>query len=169
MANTTLDPGAISSLTLHISHQAGCTGPSAQTQTRPAADKVAGSCTARRILIVDDDPEILKLVSRMIGILGSSTHTADDALGALFQLEKIPVDLVLTDYKMPFFDGYQLAVEIKRKWPETKVVIMTGHCEPDITDMLTGSDVVDGLLLKPFNLQDLEAQLACAVSVPLTG
>lgn len=169
MANTTLDPGATSSITLNVSNQLGCSDPSPQTQTRSAADKVTGFCITRRILVVDDDPEILKLVSRMIGILGSSTYTADDALGALFQLEKMPVDLVLTDYKMPFFDGYQLAVEIKRKWPETRVVVMTGHCEPSITDMLTGSDVVDGLLLKPFNLHDLEDKIACAVRLPLTG
>ena len=108
------------------------------------------------ILIVDDDPEILKLVARMARHLGYAPTSAKDALDALFHLNKNHYDLVLTDYKMPFIDGYQLADQIKKKRSGTRVIIMTGHCDEAFEDMLEGSDVVDGLLLKPFNLQTMK-------------
>ena len=115
-----------------------------------------------RILIVDDNLEILKLVARMAELLEYRPTIAEDAVDALYYLSKAHYDLVITDYDMPFMDGYQLADQIKEKYFGTRVIIMTGHCERDVADMLEGSGIVDGLLLKPFNLKTMQEEIDMA-------
>ena len=114
---------------------------------------------ASRILIVDDNPDILKLVSKMAARLGYYPTTAEDGVDALYHLNRTHFDLVLTDYEMPFIDGYQLAHQIKEKHFGTRVIIMTGSCEPEVLDMLDGSGIVDGVLVKPFNLQTMKEKI----------
>ncbi|MBC2711558.1 MAG: response regulator [Desulfosarcina sp.] len=89
-------------------------------------------------------------------------------MDALYYLTKAHYDLVLTDYDMPFIDGYQLADQIKEKHFGTRVIIMTGHCERDVTDMMDGSGIVDGLLLKPFNLETMKEKIEM-VGYPHSG
>ena len=105
-----------------------------------------------RVMVVDDDPQILKLVAQMVVHLGYRSTATVDALDALFHLNKTRHDLVITDYEMPFMDGFQLADQIKRRHTMTKVIIMSGQCEAMLHDRMIGSVSVDGLLLKPFNL-----------------
>ncbi|MBC2713275.1 MAG: response regulator [Desulfosarcina sp.] len=133
--------------------------PSLDGHPAQSADGLTLDSDAIRILIVDDDPGILTLVSRMAGCLGYHPTTAEDGVDALYYLTKAQYDLVLTDYDMPFIDGYQLAGQIKEKHFGTRVIIMTGHCERDATDMLNGSGIVDGLLLKPFNLKTMKEKI----------
>lgn len=111
---------------------------------------------ASRILIVDDNPDTLKLVSKMAVRLGYHPTAAEDGVDALYHLTRTHYELVLTDYDMPFIDGYQLADQIKEKHFGTRVIVMTGSCDPDILDMLEGSGIVDGVLLKPFNLNAMK-------------
>jgi CheY-like chemotaxis protein len=112
-----------------------------------------------RILVVDDDPGILKLVAKMAEHLGYRPATAVDAMDALYCLNKTHYDVGITDFEMPLMDGFQLADQIKKKYFDTKVIIMTGHCERAIEDMMEDSDVVDGLLLKPFNLTAMREKI----------
>jgi len=112
-----------------------------------------------RILIVDDNLDFLKMVARMSRHLGYHPTTSEDALDALYCLSKAHYDLVITNYDMPFMDGYQLADQIKEKYFGTKVILMTGQSEQDVKDMLGGSGIVDGLLLKPFDLRTLQEKI----------
>lgn len=138
--------------------------PALDDHPGPSADRLRLDSDASRILIVDDNPDILKLVAKMAARLGYHPTTAEDGVDALYYLTRIHYDLVLTDYDMPFIDGYQLADQIKEKHFDTRVVIMTGSCEPDVLDMLDGSGIVDGVLLKPFNLEAMKEkiQLVCS-------
>lgn len=146
-----------------IRHSAATDGvdPSVMDRNGRSTDEVLPDSEITRILIVDDDPDVLKMVAHMATILGYRPTTAEDAVDALSYLSRMHHDLVLTDYKMPFIDGYQLADRIKKKRSGTKVIIMTGHCDKAFADMLEGSDVVDGLLLKPFNLQTMKEKIEC--------
>ena len=114
---------------------------------------------SRRILVVDDDPNILKLVAKMVARLGHHAATAEDAMDALFHLAAAHYHLVITDYKMPFMDGYQLAARIKAQRYGIRVIIMTGHCKEEVTNGLNGSGIVDGFLFKPFNLNTLKDKI----------
>ena len=129
----------------------------------PSTDRLTLDSDANRILIVDDNPDILKLVSKMATSLGYHPTTAEDGVEALHYLTRAHYDLVITDYDMPFIDGYQLADRIKEKYFGTKVIIMTGHSKEDMADLLDGSGIVDGLLLKPFNLNVLKEKIEMAI------
>jgi len=124
-----------------------------------ATDGIKADVRAGRILIVDDDPDLLKLVSRMVAYLGYDPCPVGDAMDALYYLNQKPFDYVLTDYRMPFLDGCQLAEQIKNKNTGTKVILMTGHCEEAMQRMLDDSGAVDGLLLKPFDLTTLKEKI----------
>ena len=133
--------------------------PSRDDYPAPSADGLTLDSDSSRILIVDDDRVILELVAKMAARLGYHPTTAEDGVDALYHLTRTHYDLVLTDYDMPFIDGYQLADQIKEKHFGTRVIVMTGSCEPDVLDMLDGSGIVDGVLLKPFNMNAMKEKI----------
>jgi len=117
---------------------------------------------ASRVLVVDDDPNILKLVAKMAVCLGYRTATCQEAMDALSWLSKANFNLVITDYDMPFMDGLELAAQIKKKYFNTRVILMSGHGPETIRENLGGSNGIDGLGFKPFNLQSLKESIAVA-------
>jgi two-component system, NarL family, capsular synthesis sensor histidine kinase RcsC len=113
------------------------------------------ACQGNYILIVDDDPAILMLVSKMVLHLGLRPKTAVDGLDALDVMDKYPCRLVITDDEMPAMDGCQLAEQIQKKHLGTPVIIMSGIQEGERLNALVTSGLVAGLLPKPFNLNTL--------------
>lgn len=135
---------------------------SSTTGVMQRTDDLTKDADITRIMVVDDDPQILKLVAQMVVQLGYRSTATVDALDALFHLNKTHHDLVITDYGMPFMDGFQLADQIKRRHCMTKVIIMSGQCEAMLHDRMVGSVSVDGLLLKPFNLITMREKIEAA-------
>ena len=111
---------------------------------------------ADRALIVDDDPLILQVVSKMAAHLGYRPTAVDDPLDALFFLGQAHYDVVLSDYQMPVMNGFQLADQIKKKHFGTRVIIMSGHGEHLAAEMEQWKGAVDGWLVKPFKLATME-------------
>jgi two-component system, NarL family, capsular synthesis sensor histidine kinase RcsC len=126
-----------------------------------AFDPAAGG---GRLLIVDDNVEMLTLVSQMAACLGYAASTATSGKEALHRLQKGDVDLVLTDYQMPLMDGFQLAFKIRHQYAGLPVILMTGYYCQDLDDRIQTQGLFDGLLQKPFNLNTLEAKLNRAVA-----
>ena len=124
---------------------------------------------ASRVLVVDDDPVILNMVAKMTACLGYRTSTCQEAVDALSCLSKAYFKLVITDYDMPFMDGLELADEIKKKYFSTRVIMMSGHSPVTIKDLLAGTNVIDGLLFKPFNLQSLKESIEVACGSNIMG
>ncbi|HEV8245685.1 MAG TPA: response regulator [Polyangiaceae bacterium] len=83
------------------------------------------------VLIVDDDPPFrLALGRALTSQCGATIHHALNGLHALTILTAgmaKGVDVVVTDYNMPGFDGLELADQIKQRWPNLPVVIVTGY------------------------------------------
>lgn len=119
-----------------------------------------------RLLIVDDDVEVLTLVSRMAACLGYGTCTAASGKDALLRLQNGGIDLVITDYQMPLMDGFQLAAKIRRQCPGLPVILMTGYYSEELDDRIQSRDLFDGLLKKPFNLKTLGEELSMAGASP---
>jgi CheY-like chemotaxis protein len=124
---------------------------------------------ASRVLVVDDDPNILKMVAKMAACLGYRTATCQEAVDALSCLRKTYFKLVITDYDMPFMDGLELAGQIKKKYFSTRVILMSGHGPGTIRDRVAGSNGIDGLLFKPFNLQSLKESIEVACGSNIMG
>ena len=110
---------------------------------------------AKRILIVDDDPDVLESISFQVMLLGYAVETSTSGQDALRKIDTGgDFAVVLVDSKMPGMDGPALAKEIKARCPALPIVLVTGSvpgkCAPD----------VDCVLSKPFLLSDLGAVIA---------
>ena len=102
------------------------------------------------IAVVDDDPAILKLAATVLRIQGYRVLEGGCGAEALDVAERHdkPVDLLLTDIDMPGMDGVSLSREVRERWPETKVVFMSGGATAD-------SVGGEPFLSKPFALREL--------------
>ena len=84
------------------------------------------------ILVVDDEPDSIEVVSEVLEYYGSTIHNASDGRQALALLENVTPDLILSDLSMPNMDGWALLANI-RKNPKLKnvpVVALTAHAMP---------------------------------------
>ena len=79
------------------------------------------------VLVVDDDRELRSIFSMRLNNAGYKVYVAANGLKALEQMKKHPVDVVLTDYRMPKMDGFEFLSVCRVKWPEIPVVIFSGE------------------------------------------
>jgi DNA-binding NtrC family response regulator len=80
-----------------------------------------------KILIVDDNPEVLKLIENILESNDYKVKTALSGKSAIKELESNEYDMVLTDLMMPDVDGMQVLEHAKLKTPRTMCIILTGH------------------------------------------
>ena len=86
---------------------------------------------SKRILIVDDDPDMHALLSAAVGTPDRQIESAYDGAAGLRCVESAPYDLVITDVNMPGLDGMALLERIRAIRPETRVVVMTVASTPE--------------------------------------
>lgn len=125
-------------------------------ETTDTRGRVGETARQSYVLVVDDEAPIRLLLSNLVRTLGHKVMMAENGLVALKTLEGASFDLVITDLSMPGLDGWSLAKEIRNRWPETKVMIVTGYGE--MGDAIApGSDrrMVDAFMSKPFDLSEI--------------
>ncbi len=83
----------------------------------------------KKILIVDDEPNIVLLLSKFLTRNSFDVKTAVSGALALSCLQKEKIDLVLCDYRLGDTDGKEILIEIKEKYPNTGVIIITGYTD----------------------------------------
>ena len=83
--------------------------------------------SARTVLIVDDDPQILRLVERMLRPQSFKILVAPRPRQALEICEREPVDLLISDVAMPEMDGNKLAERVLKLRPETSILLISGR------------------------------------------
>ncbi|HOE28041.1 MAG TPA: sigma-54 dependent transcriptional regulator [candidate division Zixibacteria bacterium] len=108
------------------------------------------------ILVVDDAPDTLEVVRRNLTAKGYRVYTAPDVGAATALLESTPVDLVITDLKMPRASGLDLVRHVRENLRDTEVMMMTGFASVTgaIEAMKTGAEEY---LVKPFTDEELFA------------
>ncbi|MCB2145501.1 MAG: response regulator [Deltaproteobacteria bacterium] len=84
------------------------------------------------ILLVDDEAGIRKVLGISLNDLGYTVHEAENATAALAIMEAVRPSIILTDIKMPGMDGIELLKDIKDRYPETEVIMLTGHGDMDL-------------------------------------
>ncbi len=84
------------------------------------------------ILLVDDEAGIHKVLGISLADLGYTVHAAEDGAAALTILDAVRPPITLTDIKMPGMDGIQLLKAIKDRFPDTEVIMLTGHGDMDL-------------------------------------
>ncbi len=117
-----------------------------------------------RILVVDDDPSILKTFESQLRRVGHHVATATSATDALNLLSEVDADLVITDLRMPGMDGLELLKRIRESGHEIDVLLITAH-----EDMRSATEAMKAgaldYLVKPLDL----AQIELVVSRSLEG
>lgn len=114
------------------------------------------------ILLVDDDPALLRLLSIRLTAAGYDVVTADSGAQALVQLAVRYPQLVITDLRMDGMDGMALFDTIHRSHPTLPVIILTAHGSIPEAVAATQRGVF-GFLTKPFDSKDLLAQVEKAL------
>ena len=79
------------------------------------------------LMIVDDEPEIVQMLSRHFRFLGYSVDTASDGMEALEKMTNTKTDIVISDIMMPRMDGVELCGAIRKDYPMTRVIMITGY------------------------------------------
>jgi two-component system, OmpR family, alkaline phosphatase synthesis response regulator PhoP len=119
---------------------------------------------ARTILVADDDPQILSVISRQLGRLGYRVIEAADGAAALAGAKAHHPDLILLDVLMPHMNGWEVARAVRQDptLKDTPIVVLTaiGHAVSAATSPL----FADAYLDKPFEFADLERTIAAALA-----
>lgn len=110
------------------------------------------------ILLVDDEPGILRVLSMDLEDRGHVVHPATDAHAALSIFNRKRPPIVLTDIRMPGIDGIGLLKRIKESEPETEVIMITGHGDMDLAVRSLQHDATD-FLTKPIDFDLLDIAL----------
>jgi two-component system response regulator GlrR len=117
-----------------------------------------------KILIVDDDPDLIKLLTFRLQGAGYQIESADSAERALAKLSISVPHLVITDLRMGGMDGMALFQNIRKTHPALPVIILTAH--GTIPDAVAATQRgVFGYLTKPFDSKELLSQVEKALSV----
>ncbi len=117
-----------------------------------------------KVLVVDDEPEIRKLVTAMLARNGYRVLSADSGENALRLFKSNPdTDLLLTDVVSPGMSGPMIADQISALKPDIKVLFMSGY---DGTQVVQRYVIERGysLLTKPFSMEQLESKVRAVLS-----
>lgn len=81
------------------------------------------------LLLVDDEENILKSLRRLLRHEPYAILTAGDAAQAMQLLDQQPIDLIVSDARMPGMDGASLLAEVQQRWPDCLRILLTGHAD----------------------------------------
>ena len=110
-----------------------------------------------RVLIVEDDPNIVDLVRSNLAVRGFDTVVSTDGAKVLSQLETEQPDMVLLDLMLPEADGFELCRQIRERSPVAIIVVSARGGERDkVTALNMGAD---DYMTKPFGIEELLARI----------
>jgi two-component system cell cycle sensor histidine kinase/response regulator CckA len=115
------------------------------------------------VLVVDDDPTVLAIMSDALATRGHSVRRATSGEQALELLRERPAALVLTDLAMPGMNGVALAQAVRSSWPATRIVLMSG-ADVAADDASADGGAIDMTLAKPFEIDELYDVVESAIA-----
>ena len=119
---------------------------------------VDASSSVSKVLVVDDDPELLQFLQDEFRQQGLDCSSANCGGDALLRLRQERFDLVVLDWTLPDFDGTEICRRLRSSGDTTPVLMLTAH--DDLDDRVQALDLgVDDYLTKPFELKELHARV----------
>ncbi len=104
----------------------------------------------RKILVVDDEPDMVNTCARILRRLGYDCLTAQDGPEAIRLIDDQRPDLVVTDLHLPSGDGFEVSRHVRRWMPQTPVIVITAYHTPDTVGQAYANGAT-GYLSKPFS------------------
>ena len=111
----------------------------------------------KKVLIVDDDADMRLTLRLALQLAGYQVTEAANGREALEEQRKAPADVVVTDIFMPDSDGFEAIDGLRRQFPGTKVIVMSGGAQLTKRDYLPDAELMgaDATLQKPFDIDKL--------------
>jgi two-component system, OmpR family, response regulator len=114
-----------------------------------------------RILIVEDEPDLLRGLARALREEGYAVDTADNGADGLFNAESVDYDAIVLDVMLPQMDGWEVLARLRQK-KQTPVLMLTARDQS--RDRVKGLDTgADDYVVKPFDLPELLARLRALI------
>jgi response regulator RpfG family c-di-GMP phosphodiesterase len=118
------------------------------------------------ILIADDDPVTLKLLSTRLGKWGHTIHQAVDGNAAWQIIEGMPIDIVVSDWVMPGLDGLELCRRIRKDHAASYIYLILISAQDSRADIVHGLESgVDDYITKPIDMDALRARIEIGVRI----
>jgi two-component system response regulator MprA len=122
------------------------------------ADRGVDSGGTERVLVVDDDPPLRRMLERTLSAEGFQVSVAGDGGAALVAVERAAPDLIVLDVAMPAIDGLSVCRRLRAKGLATPILMLTAR--DAVADRVTGLEAgADDYLVKPFAVSELIARL----------
>jgi len=115
-----------------------------------------------KLLVIDDESIVRTSCKRVLSPEGYEVRLAANAFEGIKMMEKEQFDVVLTDLKMPDMDGITVLETIKKRWPETQVIVITGYQTVDTAVKSIKLGAFD-YIEKPFTPDALLSAVAAAL------
>lgn len=125
------------------------------TGTDPKAEIPGEPESPATLLLVDDEPNILSSLRRLLRPTGYRTLTAESGKAGLEILEREQIDLVISDMRMPEMDGARFLEEVRTRWPHVIRLLLTGYADISSTIAAINRGEVYRYISKPWNDNDL--------------
>jgi two-component system, cell cycle sensor histidine kinase and response regulator CckA len=110
------------------------------------------------ILVIDDDSKVRAALVEMLRVLGYHAEEAASGRQGIERIEQEQFELVLTDLSMPEMDGWAVAAEVRRRWPSTKIVLITGYGSRDsLFD--ENRSLLNDMISKPVRIEELSLKI----------
>ncbi len=117
------------------------------------------------LLLVDDEPSILAALRRLLRAEGYVLHTAESGAAGLELLAQQPVDLVVSDMRMPGMSGVQFLEQVRQRWPHTMRLLLTGYADVTATIDAINRGEIYRYLNKPWDDGELRSVIRDALHV----
>jgi len=120
------------------------------------------------ILVIDDDPDCRDILCEMLAEEGHDCRAAAGGRAGLRELERSPVDLAVIDMLMPEFDGVETIMAVRRGWPNTRIIALSGGVgamSPEYLLDLAYNLGVDATIGKPVHLDALASAVERVLTV----
>ena len=154
MVDSEVGKGTTVTISLPVAAEYAETAPDPVLQA-PAVSTPKATQGAR-ILVVDDSVEVCEVLRELLSRHGSTVVTCPDGESGLVEMETRTFDLAMVDLGLTSSSGLEVATRLKRRWPATKVALMTGY-----GDHMDAEDArakgIDYVLAKPFSLDQLRS------------
>ncbi|MBE0390535.1 MULTISPECIES: response regulator transcription factor [unclassified Flavobacterium] len=105
----------------------------------------------KKILIIEDDSLIIKILDFILKKEGYETHISIDGNDGIAQIELFKPDLIITDVMMPYKSGLEITAFSKKNYPKIPVIIVSALGKEDLTVIEGFKLGVDDFVAKPFN------------------
>ena len=115
-----------------------------------------------KILLVDDEPDVTRILSKRLGRRGYECQAAANGQEAVDAMAQFAFGVIIMDVKMPVMDGMS-ALIIHARWPKTQIILLSGHADMQLA-VQAMSEGAFGYLMKPVDIDELLFKIEDAVT-----